>query len=151
MPPARGKAKPKDSSSAADSNLTDVFDVRKVRRLVELMKEDGKEHLLQEAYAKCQEEQNKPLDEIGNHVQSLYNQYSTEKISKKIAQIVTPKGINVKVDVIFQSLKGLHEACPNHIGDWYFSGNYPTEGGNKIVSRAFINFMENNDARSYEC
>ncbi|HQW01441.1 MAG TPA: amidophosphoribosyltransferase, partial [Saprospiraceae bacterium] len=74
---------------------------------------------------------------------------SEERISKRIAQIVSPTDIDVNVDVIYQTIDGLHEACPDHTGDWYFSGNYPTPGGNKVVNKAFINYMEGRDERSY--
>jgi amidophosphoribosyltransferase len=79
----------------------------------------------------------------------LYDTFSYETISQKIAEIVTPKGVKCKVEVIYQTLKGLHNACPTHNGDWYFSGDYPTPGGNKVVNRSFINFMEKSNARAY--
>ncbi len=74
---------------------------------------------------------------------------SRTTISKRIAQIVSPTDMDVNVDVIYQTIDGLHEACPDHTGDWYFSGNYPTPGGNKVVNKAFINYMEGRDERSY--
>jgi amidophosphoribosyltransferase len=84
-----------------------------------------------------------------NHVQSLYAHFTDDEISKKIAEIITPTDIHAEVDVIYQTLEGLHEACPNHSGDWYFSGNYPTPGGTKVVNKAFINFMEGKSGRAY--
>ena len=90
-----------------------------------------------------------PKEEIKNELIQLYSTFTYEQVSKKIAQIVTPEGIKPKVEVIYQTIKGLHESCPNHKGDWYFSGKYPTPGGNRVVNRAFINYMEDNDKRAY--
>ena len=84
-----------------------------------------------------------------NYLKELYGLFSDDEISKKIAQIVSPQDINAEVDVIYQSIDNLHIACPNHTGDWYFSGNYPTPGGNKVVNNAFINYIEGNTARAY--
>ena len=84
-----------------------------------------------------------------NYLQELYALFTDDQISKKIAQIVSPQDINAEVDVIYQSIDNLHIACPNHTGDWYFSGNYPTPGGNKVVNNAFINYIEGNTARAY--
>ncbi len=119
------------------------------RAMVSLLKSDRKEHLLQEVYQKCKAQQDLPKEEMVNHVKELYDLYTDEQISRRIAEIVTPDDIHAEVDVIYQSIENLHEACPNHLGDWYFSGDYPTPGGNKVVNRAFINFMEGNSARAY--
>ena len=80
---------------------------------------------------------------------ALYEIFSYEEVSNKIAEIVTPKGIKPKVEVIYQTIEGLHKACPNNNGDWYFSGNYPTPGGNRVINRAFMYFMEGKDVRAY--
>jgi amidophosphoribosyltransferase len=90
-----------------------------------------------------------PKEEVINHVKEIYAPFSAEEISVKIAEIITPLEVNAKVEVIYQSLDALHEACPDHLGDWYFSGNYPTPGGNKVVNRAFMNWMEGNNSRAY--
>ena len=82
-------------------------------------------------------------------VKSLYDSFSYEAISKRIAKIITPKGIKPKVEVIYQPIENLKIACPGHTGDWYFSGNYPTPGGNRIANRAFMNYMEKSDVRAY--
>ena len=79
----------------------------------------------------------------------MYEEFPYEKISKKIARIVTPKGVKPKIEVIYQTVEGLRHACPNNNGDWYFSGEYPTPGGNRVVNRAFMNFVEGNDGRAY--
>ena len=119
------------------------------RALVALLKEDGNEQLLQDVYRQCKEQEHLPADKTVNLVKQLYDQYSDEAISCKIAEIVTPEDIKPKVDVIYQTIEGLHKACPNHLGDWYFSGDYPTPGGNQVVNRAFINYMENRNERAY--
>ncbi len=117
--------------------------------LVALLKENNKEHLLQETYERCKAQELLPKDKIKNEVIALYETFSYEEVSKKIAEIITPKGIKPEVEVIYQTIEGLHQACPNNHGDWYFSGKYPTPGGNRVVNRAFINYMENNDKRAY--
>jgi amidophosphoribosyltransferase len=80
---------------------------------------------------------------------ALYDLFEYEQISKKIAEIVRPQNIKPQLDVIFQTLDGLHDACPHNSGDWYFSGRYPTPGGNRVANRAFMNYVENKDARAY--
>ncbi len=119
------------------------------RALVALLKEHDKEHLLWETYEKCKLQQDLPSNEIRNEVKALYDEFSYEEVSRKIAQIIKPEGIEPKVEIIYQTIEGLHEACPDNKGDWYFSGNYPTPGGNKIVNRAFINYMEKKNVRAY--
>jgi amidophosphoribosyltransferase len=119
--------------------------------LVELLKAAGREHLIQEAYQRCKLQESLPVEIIKNAVTPLYDLFSYDEITQKIAEIVTPHDIDPKpkVEVIYQTMEGLHEACPNHTGDWYFTGNYPTAGGNRVVNRAFMNFVENKDARAY--
>lgn len=119
------------------------------RALVELLKESGQEGLLEETYYRSLSELEKPIEEIVNVVKNLYDQFSQQEISAKIAQIVKPPEIDIPVDVIYQSIEGLHLACPNHTGDWYFSGDYPTPGGNRVVNKAFVNFMEKKNVRAY--
>ncbi len=119
------------------------------KALVALLKENGKGHLLEKTYKKCKKQEKLPPKKIKNHLQKLYDLFSYEEISDKIAEIVTPKGIKPKVKVIYQTIEGLHKACPNHSGDWYFSGNYPTPGGYKVVNSAFINYMEKKNVRAY--
>jgi amidophosphoribosyltransferase len=117
--------------------------------LVELLKEQGKESLMKECYERCKAQLELPKEEIKNELKALYAEVTAEAISDRIAQIVSPKDLNVEVKVIYQTLEGLLASCPNHTGDWYFSGNYPTPGGNKVVNKAFVNYMEGRDVRSY--
>ena len=119
------------------------------KALVELLKKHDKEHLLQETYKRCKKQENLPTEQIKNEVQALYAEFSYEEISRQIAKIVTPKGIKPEIEVIYQTIEDLHTACPDNKGDWYFSGNYPTPGGNLILNRAFINYMEKKDVRAY--
>jgi len=119
------------------------------KALVDILREQGKEHLLQECYERCKAQLKLPKEKMINEVKTLYDHVTEKCISKKIAQIVTPEDIDIEVDVIFQTIEGLHQSCPDHTGDWYFSGNYPTPGGNKVVNKAFVNFMEGRDERAY--
>jgi len=119
------------------------------RAMVEILKDEKKEHLLQETYERCKAQENKPTDKIKNEVKALYAEVSYECVSKKIAEIVTPKDIKPEVEIIYQEIGNLEKACPKNNGDWYFSGNYPTPGGNRVVNRAFINYMEGSNKRAY--
>jgi amidophosphoribosyltransferase len=119
------------------------------KALVEILKEQKKDDLIQDCYERCKAQLLLPKEEITNEVKSLYDLVSEECISKRIAKIVSPQDMEIQVDVIFQTIEGLHAACPAHTGDWYFSGNYPTPGGNKVVNRAFINYIEGRKERSY--
>ncbi|MBK7808963.1 MAG: amidophosphoribosyltransferase [Saprospiraceae bacterium] len=119
------------------------------RALVELLDQDGKMHLMSEVYDRCIEQEKLPIEQMENQVKFLYDQYTEEQISAKISELVTPANISPEVQVIYQSIEDLHKACPNNTGDWYFSGNYPTPGGMRVVNRAYVNYMKNNDERAY--
>jgi amidophosphoribosyltransferase len=116
---------------------------------VSLLKESGKEDILIDVYQKCKEDFDLPKEQVKNHVKAIYAPFTDEQISKRIAEIITPKDLNAEVEVIYQTLDNLHTACPQHLGDWYFSGDYPTPGGNKVVNRAFVNWMEGKNQRAY--
>lgn len=115
----------------------------------ELLKENGRSRCMKDLLEKCKELQRNNQLHTENVVQQLYKQFSTEDISNKIAQLITPPGVTIPIDVIFQSIEDLHKACPNNLGDWYFTGNYPTPGGNKVVNKAFMNYMEGRNERGY--
>ena len=119
------------------------------RALVELLRENNKEYLLEEAYHRCIAQVELPDHEVKNQVAPLYDEFTYKEISKKIGILLTPPGIEPEVEVIYQTIEGLHKAIPTHNGDWYFSGNYPTPGGNRVVNKAFINYMEKSTARAY--
>jgi len=114
-----------------------------------LLEENNMDHLLDETYDRCKAQEDLPVEKMKNQLIPLYAQFTYEEISNKIAEIVTPKGIKPEVEVIYQTIDGLHAACPNDTGDWYFSGKYPTPGGNRVVNRAFINYMKKSDQRAY--
>ncbi len=116
---------------------------------IALLKETNQMHIIEEVYAKCIKQASLPKEEVKNVVKDIYAPFSDEQISKKIAELLTPESIRAEVDIIFQSVENLHKACPNHLGDWYFTGDYPTPGGNKVVNKAFMNWKENKNERAY--
>ena len=116
---------------------------------IALLKERGMDQLIQQVYDNCKSQVKLPSDQIKNFVKEIYKPFSPEEISQKIAEIVRPKDIQAEVEVIFQSIEDLHLACPGHTGDWYFSGDFPTPGGMKVVNNAFINFIEGSNKRAY--
>lgn len=116
---------------------------------IELMKERGKTHYLKEILEKCKELQRTNQLHTENLVKQVYSSFTAEEISAKVAQLITPPGLDIPVDVIFQSIEDLHKSCPNNLGDWYFTGDYPTPGGNKVVNKAFMNYMEGRNVRGY--
>jgi amidophosphoribosyltransferase len=116
---------------------------------VRLLKDNFKENFLEDVYEKAKAQEHLPKEQITNVVKLIYEPFTTELISRKIAELLRPEGINAEVEIIYQSIEGLHNACPNHKGDWYFTGNYPTTGGNKVVNKSFINYMEGKNVRAY--
>ncbi|MCG8309675.1 MAG: amidophosphoribosyltransferase [Cytophagales bacterium] len=128
-------------------DMSKMKDFIAFRAVIALIKEHGMESLLDDVYNKC-------IASIGlrkapNYVKEIYAPFTDEQISAKIADIVTPKHLNAEVQIVYQTVYNLHKACPNHLGDWYFTGNYPTPGGNRVVNRAFINYMEGKLVRAY--
>ena len=115
---------------------------------IKLIKEANKDNFINEIYEKCKKENEKKKN-IKNCVKEIYKPFSAEQISNKISELLKPKGIRAEVEIIYQSIEDLHSSCPEHTGDWYFSGNYPTQGGNKVANRAFINFVEKINKRAY--
>ncbi|NRF39773.1 class II glutamine amidotransferase [Pedobacter foliorum] len=116
---------------------------------IQLLKARGMENVIEEVYQKCKASLLLPKEQIVNHVKDIYRPFTQEEISAQITKIITPENINAEVEVIYQTLDNLHVACPNHSGDWYFSGNYPTPGGNRVVNKAFVNWKEGNNQRAY--
>ncbi|MDO9580743.1 MAG: amidophosphoribosyltransferase [Bacteroidales bacterium] len=114
-----------------------------------LLKDNGKESLIQDIYKAAKDELQKPVEEIKNLVREIYKPFNTDEISIKISSMLRSDEIKSEVEIVFQSIEGLHEACPGHSGDWYFTGNYPTPGGNKIVNQSFINYVEGRNIRAY--
>ena len=116
---------------------------------IALLRETGKAKLIDEVYKAALEQVQLPKEQVKNVVQRIYEPFTDIEISAKIAQMLTPVGMQAEVEIIYQSVENLHLACPKHTGDWYFTGNYPTPGGNKVVNRAFINWMEKRNERAY--
>ncbi|MFT3826426.1 MAG: amidophosphoribosyltransferase [Chitinophagaceae bacterium] len=130
-------------------DMSKLGDFIAFRAAVELLKESGREGYLQDLYEKCKELQRTGQLHTENVVQDVYKSFTADQISAKIAQLITPKEITIPVQVIYQSVESLHEACPTNTGDWYFTGDYPTPGGNRVVNKAFINYMEGKNVRGY--
>lgn len=114
-----------------------------------LHKDAGTYEVVEVIYKKCLAQKNKPDEEIINYVKELYAPFTTEQISLKITELLRPEAMQCDLDIIFQSVENLHKACPKNLGDWYFTGDYPTVGGNRVVNQAFINFYEGNKQRAY--
>jgi amidophosphoribosyltransferase len=130
-------------------DMAKLGDFMVFRAAVALLKETFQENLLEEVLEKAKAQMELPLEESVNVVKEIYRPFTAEQLSAKSAQIVSPDGMKAEVQIIFQGIEGLHGACPNHLGDWYFTGNYPTPGGNRVVNRAFINYMEGKNVRAY--
>ena len=116
---------------------------------IALLKETGQEELIDNVYKKCCEQRNLPKEEIINYVKDIYRPFTAEQISAKIAQLLKPDDCEAEVELVYQTIENLHKASPNHTGDWYFTGNYPTPGGNKVVNMSFILYYEGKDGRAY--
>ncbi|WP_347051597.1 amidophosphoribosyltransferase [Flavobacterium olei] len=119
------------------------------RAALTLLKERNLYHIVDEVYAKCKAQENFADKDVVNYVTAIYDQFTQEEISDKIAEMLSSPEINAEVKIIFQTVEDLHIACPKNLGDWYFTGDYPTPGGNRVVNRAFMNFYEGKDARAY--
>ncbi|HOP03575.1 MAG TPA: amidophosphoribosyltransferase [Tenuifilaceae bacterium] len=119
------------------------------RAAIALLKETGQESVINNVYRKCKAQQNLPKEEMINYVRDIYKPFTPDQISDKIAELLTPHGMKAEVRIVFQTIENLHASCPNDKGDWYFTGNYPTPGGNKVVNTSFINFIEGRNQRAY--
>lgn len=116
---------------------------------IELLRDRGMEYVIDDVYKKCQEQLSLPKREYTNYVKEIYAPFTDEEVSAKIATLLTPESIKAKVEIIYQTVDNLHLACPKNLGDWYFTGNYPTAGGNKVVCKAFMNWVEGKNVRAY--
>ena len=116
---------------------------------VALLKERKLMNVLDEVYEKCKAQEHLPKEQIKNYVKEIYSKFSADEISNKISELLTPPDLKSELKIIYLSIEELHQACPNHTGDWYFTGNYPTPGGNKVVNKSFINYMEGKNIRAY--
>ncbi len=116
---------------------------------IALLKQNGMEHVINEVYKKTVAQKHEPKEEIVNYVKDIYKPFTPEQVSQKIAELLTDPDINAEVKIVYQSIDNLHKACPDDLGDWYFTGDYPTPGGNKVVNTSFINYIEGNNVRAY--
>lgn len=130
-------------------DMSKMGDFIAFKAAVTLLKERGQESLLNDLLTKCKDLESKDALDSENVVRQVYKSFTTDEISHKIAQLITPKDVTIPVDVIYQTIETLHEACPNNKGDWYFTGNYPTPGGNRVCNRAFMNYLEGKNVRGY--
>jgi len=119
------------------------------RATMELLKQTRQEHIINDVYKKCKESENLPHEEVVNHVRDIYKPFRPEEISAKIAEMLHPADVNAEIEIVYQTIEDLHIACPGHRGDWYFTGEYPTPGGNKVANRSFINYIEGRNERAY--
>ena len=144
-------------SSAPEIRYPDCYgiDMARLEDLIafeaalELHKDRGTYDIVVQIYHKCLAQKHKPDDHIINYVKELYAPFSSEELTQKIVQLLRPETMTCQLDIIFQSVENLHKACPKNLGDWYFTGNYPTVGGNRVVNQAYINFYEGNKERAY--
>ncbi|MEZ4921166.1 MAG: amidophosphoribosyltransferase [Saprospiraceae bacterium] len=130
-------------------DMSKMKDFVAFQALIELIEEKGKTKMLKDIYKRCKNSETLPVEMVQNEVIPLYELFSYEEISARISKIIKPDHVKAQVDVMYQTLEGLHAACPGNTGDWYFTGRYPTPGGNRVANRAFINYMEKSDARAY--
>jgi amidophosphoribosyltransferase len=130
-------------------DMANIRDFIAFKAAIELLKDTHQENIINEVYLKSKAQENSEKEKMVNHVKEIYKPFTAERIAEKISQSLTPAGMYIKVQIIYQTIEDLHVACPDHSGDWYFTGNYPTPGGNRVVNKAFINFIEKKKGRSY--
>ncbi len=130
-------------------DMAKLSDFIAFRAAIELLKESGKENIINEVYKKSKSQENLPVEKIRNVVKEIYKPFTDVQISEKISEILRNSDINAELKIVYQSIENLHAACPDHLGDWYFTGDYPTPGGNRIANRSFINFIEGRNIRAY--
>lgn len=130
-------------------DMAKLGDLAAFRAAIALLKETGRDNVIDDVYDRCMEMLERPLSEQENAVKDIYRPFTAEQISDKMAEMLTPAGTRAEVKLVFQSIEGLHAACPDHTGDWYFSGDYPTPGGFRVVNRAFVNYKTGKNVRAY--
>jgi amidophosphoribosyltransferase len=116
---------------------------------IALLKETGRESVINEVYNLSVKQEGKPKEEVVNYVKKIYEPFSYEQVSQKIGELLKSKDVNAAVKIVYQTVDNLHLACPDHLGDWYFTGNYPTPGGNKVVNTSFLNYIKGKNQRAY--
>lgn len=130
-------------------DMAKLSDFIAFKAAIELLKNTHQTSVINEVYKKCKEQESFPKEKIINHVKQIYKPFTAEQIAEKISQMIKEKNVKAELQIIFQTIEDLHEACPENTGDWYFTGNYPTPGGNKVVNKSFINYIEGRNERAY--
>ena len=130
-------------------DMAKLSDFIAFRAAVQLLKDNGKQNVLDRVYNMCKEQEDIPKEKVINHVREIYEPFTPEQISGQIARMLKTNEIRADLEIVYQSIENLHKAIPEHTGDWYFTGNYPTPGGNKVVNQSFINFIEGKNKRAY--
>jgi len=130
-------------------DMAKLTDFIAFKAAIALLKETHQEHIINDVYKRCKEQKDLPKEKIVNYVKEIYRPFPASIISEKISQLLIPSSCNARVQIIYQTIEDLHDACPDNIGDWYFTGNYPTPGGNKVVNKSFINYIEGRNVRAY--
>jgi amidophosphoribosyltransferase len=116
---------------------------------IALLKETGQESVINEVYNRSFEQVQVPKEEVVNHVKMIYDPFTYEQVSEKIGELLKSRDVNAEVRIVYQTVENLHMACPDHLGDWYFTGDYPTPGGNKVVNTSYINYIKGKNQRAY--
>jgi amidophosphoribosyltransferase len=130
-------------------DMAKLSDFIAYKAAIELLKESHLENVINDVYNKAKAQEHLPKEEIQNFVKEIYKPFTATRISEKVSELLTPSTVRAKIEIIYQTIEDLHTACPNHTGDWYFTGNYPTPGGNKVVNKSFINYIEGKNVRAY--
>jgi amidophosphoribosyltransferase len=130
-------------------DMAKLSDFIAFKAAIELLKESHQEYIINEVYNKSKAQEQLPKEQIQNFVKEIYKPFTATRISEKVAELLTPPSIKAKVEIIYQTIEDLHSSCPKHRGDWYFTGDYPTPGGNKVVNKSFINYIEGKNVRAY--
>jgi amidophosphoribosyltransferase len=130
-------------------DMAKLSDFIAFKAAIELLKESHQEYIINEVYNKSKAQEQLPKEQIQNFVKEIYKPFTAARISEKVSELLTPPSIKAKVEIIYQTIEDLHSSCPKHTGDWYFTGNYPTPGGNKVVNKSFINYIEGKNVRAY--
>ncbi len=130
-------------------DMAKLSDFIAFKAAIELLRDSHQENVINEVYKKSKAQEQLPKEQIQNFVKEIYRPFTAQRISEKVSEILTPSSIRAKIEIIYQTIEDLHTACPNNTGDWYFTGNYPTPGGNKVVNKSFINYIEGRNVRAY--
>jgi len=130
-------------------DMAKLGDFTAFQAAIELLKENDMEHVINEVYQRCSEQKDLPKEQFVNHVKDIYKPFTATQVSDKISEMLTDSDVNAEVKIVYQSIENLHKAVPDDLGDWYFTGNYPTPGGNKVVSTSFLNYIHGINTRAY--